>query len=307
VKARRRQVVESVANVTDVTEHEHLLAAMHQAEALREADRLKAELLATVSHELRSPLTSIKGYAATLLRHERRLPREERHEFLLAIVEASDRLEVIIDRLLEMSELATGSATINRSPVDIQRLASDASAAARQQAEKTMPGRFTFTLRTYGAAAGGMGAPLVEVDPRFMRDVLDNLLENAVKYSPNGGTVEVILKVVRPGSSLDESLDTAADSDKLGPEAMTQPASGEHRPQLEIVVRDLGVGIPSEQLGCIFDQFHRVDTRLTREVDGLGLGLALCRRIVELHDGRIWAESKPGDGSEFHVLLPLLN
>src|SRR5690349_20203958 len=114
----------------DVTEHEHVLEVKQQADALRAADRLKAELLATVSHELRSPLTSIKGYAATLLRHERRLPREERHEFLLAIVAASDRLEVIIDRLLEMSQLTTGTTTINRSTVDMRRLAADAISAA---------------------------------------------------------------------------------------------------------------------------------------------------------------------------------
>ncbi len=81
-------------------------------------------------------------------------------------------------------------------------------------------------------------------------------------------------------------------------------ASALATPALEIAVHDTGVGIPAEHLGRIFDQFHRVDTRLTREVDGLGLGLAICKRIVELHGGAIWAESEPGAGSTFHVLLP---
>jgi signal transduction histidine kinase len=299
-----RQVVEVVP---DGREHEHLLEVMQQAEALREADRLKAELLATVSHELRSPLTSIKGYAATLLRHERRLPREERHEFLLAIVEASDRLEVIIDRLLEMSQLTAGATAIDRSPVDMRQLAADAIAAAGQRATKTALGQVTFVLQVDEAADPQHSVPmLADVDPHYMRDVLDNLLENAVKYSPNGGTVEVILKLSWPGASLDGSSDSAADSDALGSELAAESAAALHRPSLEIIVRDTGVGIPPEHLGRIFDQFHRVDTRLTREVDGLGLGLALCRRIVELHGGRIWAESSPGDGSAFHV-LPLPN
>ena len=303
-RARLRQVLEIVM---DATEHEHLLEVKQQADALRAADRLKAELLATVSHELRSPLTSIKGYAATLLRHERRLPREERHEFLLAIVAASDRLEVIIDRLLEMSQLTTGTTTINRSTVDMRRLAADAISAALQRAAQTAPGQFTITLHTDEAATGGTHAPLVEADPRYMREVLDNLLENAVKYSPDGGTIAVVLRLVWPGAAPDEAPDASTDSADRDSERMAQPTAAQRRPLLEILVRDTGVGIPSEHLGRIFEQFHRVDTRLTREVDGLGLGLALCQRIVELHDGRIWAESSPGDGSAFHVLLPLSN
>src|SRR6185437_9019563 len=99
---------------------------------LREMELLKAELLGTVSHELRSPLASIKGYAATLLRHERRISREERHQFLLAINDASDRLELITRRLLEMSQLETGEVTLQHSVVDPARLAAEAIAASRE-------------------------------------------------------------------------------------------------------------------------------------------------------------------------------
>src|SRR5260370_19880198 len=95
-------------------------------DALREMELLKAELLGTVSHELRSPLASIKGYAATLLRHERRISREERHQFLLGINEASDRLEVLIVRLLAMSQLEPGEVIIQRSPMDLAHLAPEA-------------------------------------------------------------------------------------------------------------------------------------------------------------------------------------
>src|SRR5205823_9214083 len=102
-----------------LAERVHELESTSVREALQGMELLKAELLATVSHELRSPLASIKGYAGTLLRHERRLSREERRQFLLAINEASDRLEVIIERLLEVSQLETDQITIARSPVNV--------------------------------------------------------------------------------------------------------------------------------------------------------------------------------------------
>jgi signal transduction histidine kinase len=277
-----------------------------------ETDRLKAELLATVSHELRSPLAAIKGYAGTLLRHERRLPREERHEFLQAISEASDRLEVIIDRLLLMSQLETGAIAIQRAPIDAARIAGEALESTERRVAQPVPGRFTFTLRLENA--GGMPArtvPLVAADPRWLQEVLDNLLENAVKYSPEGGTIEVALRPTTRAVAADASPllrseePRMADGLAAGASLAVAAAEGEQRPVLEILVRDSGRGIPSEHLGQIFDRFHRVDTRLTRDVDGLGLGLAICQRIVELHQGAIWAESVSGQGSTFHVLLPL--
>ena len=106
----------------DKKERLHELETITDRKALHNMELLKAELLATVSHELRSPLASIKGYAATLLRHDRRIARDERHEFLIAIHEASDRLATLIDRLLEMSQLDTGAITIERSPVNLVHL-----------------------------------------------------------------------------------------------------------------------------------------------------------------------------------------
>jgi two-component system phosphate regulon sensor histidine kinase PhoR len=289
------------------------LEASRDRKALRQMELLKAEMLATVSHELRSPLASIKGYAATLLRHERRIPREERHEFLVAINDASNRLEVIVNRLLEMSQLETGTISIERTMVDPAHLVREAITAAErrfqepEQAEQTHETRepITFTLQLEDSAGNPTtDEPLIQADRYRLREVLDNLLENAVIYSPEGGRVEV---GIRPGSMFGTDVTPLMPSQgKRNGIRSTSPSPAQNRPpMIEIWVRDHGIGIPSKHLGRIFERFHRVDTRLIREVNGLGLGLAICRRIVELHGGMIWAESTPGEGSTFHVLLPI--
>jgi signal transduction histidine kinase len=234
------------------------------AEAEDAANRLETEFLAVISHELRSPLAAIKGSAATLRRHGRRLGHEEQDAFLRAIVESSDRLETLIARLLLLAQLEAGSLKPRLVPVDMARLAREAvlAGARRWAAEgRTIEGPEQET------------SPLVLVDLRLLRDVLDILLENAVKYSPAGSAVAVSLR-----------------------------AEGE---SLFVGVRDHGIGISAAHLHRIFDRFYRVDTRLTREHDGAGIGLAICKRIVELHGGEIWAESVPGVGSMFWMRLPL--
>ncbi|HEX9134505.1 MAG TPA: ATP-binding protein, partial [Ktedonobacteraceae bacterium] len=285
-----------------LVERIHELEASKIRDALRGMELLKAELLGTVSHELRSPLASIKGYAATLLRHERRISREERHQFLLAINEASDRLEIIIRRLLEMSQLETGEVTIERSPVDMAYLSNEAIAAIEERISEQLPGRFIFKLSLEHAdGAPATSVPLILADPRRLREVMDNLLENAVKYSPGGGAIKVILHPVTQVHTTQVERSSPDDNAAGGQQSMHIP-----RQMLEILVCDNGMGIPVEHLERIFDRFHRVDTRLTREVNGLGLGLAICKRIVEMHDGFIWAENRPnGKGSIFHVRLPI--
>lgn len=292
-------------------ERVHELEALSDRTSLREMELLKAELLATVSHELRSPLASIKGYAATLLRHERRILREERHEFLLAINEASDRLAVVIDRLLEMSQLETGAIEIALAPVNLAYLVREAILALEQRfvesgkdgrMEADAAGRFTFTLRLedeHGAPTDE--EPIMWADRHRLREVLDNLLENALHYSPAGGTIEVTLRPVLTAVS----TNTSSSIDGSGKRTITPPSKQAIHPMVEICVCDTGIGIPPEHLERIFDRFHRVDTRLTREVNGMGLGLAICKRIVDLHHGTIWAESEVGKGSIFHVWLPV--
>jgi signal transduction histidine kinase len=271
-------------------------------EALEGMELLKAELLGTVSHELRGPLASIKGYAATLLRHEHRLAREERHQFLLAIHEASDRLEAIVERFLELSQLETGQAALERSPVDMAHLAGEAIAVLEGRVTVSQPGRFVFRLQTENTdGTPERIVPLMLADPRRLREMLDQLLDNAIKFSPGGGLVTVTLRPViqvSPGVKAGDAPQTRQLNDPDKAPVLCN--------MLELCVTDNGQGIPAEQLERIFERFHRVDTRLTRETGGLGLGLTICKRIVELHGGAIWAENRSsGKGSAFYVQLPI--
>ena len=255
---------------------------------------LEADVLGTVSHELRGPLNAIKGYATTLLRHDRHLAREERRQFLQAISEASDRLEVIIERLLKISELETGQVALQLAPVDMAYLVGEAMTAMEERAASQSPGRFTFHLRLEDAGGAMAGsAPLVSGDRRRLREVLDNVLDNAIQYSPEGGSVNVVLRPVIQVRPVAE--------DRPG-----EAAAPALQNMLEIRVCDEGLGIPDDHLERIFTRFHRVDTRLIREANGLGLGLAICKYLVELHHGLIWAENKPDrKGSVFHLRFPL--
>lgn len=295
-----------------LTERLRELEVRTERNALRQMELLKAELLASVSHELRSPLTSIKGYAATLLRHEQRISREERHEFLVAINDASNRLVVVIDSLLEMSHLETDAISLEPTSVDIVSLVHEAIIAVEQgvgnpgNAGRTeerphMPHHVTFSLHLEDSQKQPTtNEPRIQGDRRRLREVLDNLLENALLYSVQGGIVEV---GIRPTSLQGFRGDGSSHHDtSKGENTMVRPGNAS---MIEIWVCDHGIGISSEHLPHVFDRFYRVDTQLTREVNGLGLGLAISKYLVELHGGTMWAESAIGEGSTFHVLLPI--
>jgi signal transduction histidine kinase len=268
---------------------------------------LIAELLASMSHELRTPLATIKAYTATLLRGERRISRAEQHAFLLAIERAGDHLEVVIDHLLEMASLETGTLTLELSVMNLVQLLREAVSAAerRMEAEQVLAAhRLRFQFKD-PVSAPGEGV-FVEADRHRLGKVLDHLLENAITYSPEGGTIEVSLRTRSVSDRIEPSQLLPQSGDGLGNQ--TVPSHQLELPEqwewVEISVRDEGQGIAAEHLARVFDPFYRVDMRLVREVNGLGLGLAICKRIVELHGGEIRVESTPGAGSTFHVRLP---
>lgn len=272
---------------SSVTRHSMLPSEMSETEAARVTANL-VELLGTVSHELRSPLATIKGYASTLLRKGQRLPPSEQREFVETIHQASERLEAIINRLMEMAQLEVAAPELVYHPLNFATLVQ----ASVDQAERAIT-KFGRSLSMTLDVPHASSAPsLVLGDERRLRIVVDHLLENAIKYTADGGSIDVTL------------LSRRADTAPVVPMIPSEAPDGEKVALFELVVRDSGRGIPVEDLPRIFERFHRVDMRLTREVDGMGLGLAICKRIVELHGGAIWAESVVGAGSTFHVLLP---
>lgn len=263
-------------------------------------DALNAELLSTVSHELRSPLASIKGYAGTLLRHEQHISRKERHDFLLAINQASDRMERIINRLLELSELEMGKIQLLPTPTNLAHLAQEAIIAKTYAAPSYSLHNDQQILLRIGdnTEEPDLDTFVASVDHQRIREVIDHLLENALLYSPGNETIEVLIRstTINTANNSQYLLTNAALADKMARQEQTM---------VEVQVRDAGIGIPQEHLERVFNRFHRVDTSLTRTVNGLGLGLAICKYIITLHHGLIWAESLPGTGSTFHVCLPV--
>jgi signal transduction histidine kinase len=230
--------------------------------ALEETNRLKAELISTLAHEMRTPLTSIKGYSTALLLEEASFSQETQREFLQIIDQECDVLQDLIHDLLESSAIDAGLLKLEPQPVRLPRLVQ---ALIGDIARRTQIHRFLIDFP--------VDFPIVDADPLRIEQVLRNLLDNAVKYSPQGGMI-----VVR----------------------------GEVQEERAIVsVADQGMGIAPEHLNRLFEKFFRVEPVAGQRVVGSGLGLPIARTIVEGHGGHIWAESRLGEGSTFYFTLPL--
>ena len=243
-------------------ERVRLTAEAEEAAALREADRLKSNFISSISHELRTPLTSIQGYATSLLRSDIDWDEATKKEFLEVIDEKATELRNLIDKLLQMARLEGGILTLDKEPVLVQLLAAKVAKEARARTRKhEVVTQFPEDM------------PVVEVDVLKITQVLNNLVENAIKYSPDGGRVTI--------------------------------SGGVQDGVIVVSVRDQGVGIPAEHGDSIFRRFYRVDSPLTRSTQGTGLGLAISKAHVEAHGGKIWFESVVGQGSTFYFSLPL--
>jgi signal transduction histidine kinase len=228
---------------------------------LRELDRLKDEFIAITSHELRTPLASVYGAAMTLQRQE--LDPEQRESMLGVIYRESARLARLVDQVLWASRLESGRVTTTIESCDPVELVEEV-----VEAEQThMPAGLSLTV------AADEPAPRVAADGEKVKQVLTNLIDNAVKYSTEGGGIEVSL----------------------------QAANG----LVRFSVRDDGLGIPLVEQQRIFDKFHRLDPNMTRGVGGTGLGLYICRELVDQMNGRIWVTSREGEGSTFAFELPV--
>jgi two-component system phosphate regulon sensor histidine kinase PhoR len=228
----------------------------------RGIERLKSEFVATVSHELRTPLAAVYGAAMTLRRKDVELDDDHRGRLLAVIAGESDRLARIVDQVLAASRLDSGSFSFAVERCEPGPLVREVVEAARAHLPEGVE------IEVAPAAA----LPAVTADPDMLRQVLANLVENAVKYSPAGGRVHV-------------SLDP-------------------HERRVLFGVRDAGLGIPLREQERIFEKFYRLDPNLTRGVGGTGLGLYICRELIRRMGGRIWVASREGEGSTFFFELP---
>ncbi len=248
-----------LGNLTDLTERKYLERKVIEYEEL---NKLKTDLLATVSHELRTPLATIKGYSTMILDYFSKLGSDEIKDYLKSIDNSTDRLAKLVDNLLDTSRMESGLLKLEKGSTSISKLVRQVAAEACVRANQ-----YNIVLRL------GKRLPRANIDAKRIRQVLDNLIDNAVKYSPLG--TEVLISARQAGQ------------------------------EMVISVADQGKGIPAEELTNVFDRMYRIEQRLTSGVDGIGLGLYICQRLVEAHGGRIWAESKIGEGSTIYFTLPL--
>ncbi|MBA3347382.1 MAG: PAS domain-containing protein, partial [Actinobacteria bacterium] len=250
-------------SISGVDFQEGIVYAFRDVTEERDVDRLKSDFVSTVSHELRTPLAAIYGAAMTLRREDVPLNPAQRDGMLAVVSGEAERLARIVNDILLASRLDSDVVDVAIGRADAAELTRTVIAAA----EAHLPPGIELTL------SAPDDLPPIAADPDKLRQVLVNLVENAVKYSPDGGPVEVALAV--------------------------------RSSQMRFSVADAGLGIPASEHARIFEKFYRLDPNLTRGVGGTGLGLYICREIVRRMNGRIWLESLPGRGSTFFVEVPL--
>jgi signal transduction histidine kinase len=234
-----------------------------QMRELKRNDAARRELFANISHDLRTPLSSLLGYLETISMKEQ-LSEAERHQYCEIAAQEARHLTVLVDNLLELAKLDAPEASISREPFMLHELVG------------AITGKFALAASRKGVTLtrqSSQPVPVVSADPALIERVLENLVDNALRHTPAGGTVSI----------------------DLIPEAKG----------VTVRVSDTGSGIPKEDLPRIFDRFYRGQKSRQIVSNSAGLGLAICKRVLELHDSSISVESQVGVGTRFTFALPL--
>jgi len=238
------------------------IAVFHDITRLKQLEKIRQDFVANVSHELRTPLTTIKGYAETLL--EGALKEDQAFQFVQVIKRHTDRLTKIVEDLLMLSRIETREFQLKWEDVSVRDFIDDIIDFVRDPAERK---KISLSRNEVPSSLRVKG------DRSYLEQILMNLLDNAIKYTPEAG--RVIVSAVEKDSK-----------------------------DIQFSVQDNGIGIPKEDLSRIFERFYRVDKGRSKELGGTGLGLSIVKHLVQAHGGKVWVESQMGKGSTFCFTLP---
>ncbi len=238
------------------------IAVFHDITRLKQLEKIRQDFVANVSHELRTPLTTIKGYAETLL--DGALKEDQAFQFVQVIKRHTDRLTKIVEDLLMLSRIETKEFQLKMEAISLRDFIDDIVDFVKEPAERK---KISLSRNEISSSLGA------RADRTYLEQVLINLLDNAIKYTPEGG--KVIVSAIEKDSK-----------------------------EIQLSVEDNGIGIPKEDLSRIFERFYRVDKGRSKEMGGTGLGLSIVKHLVQAHGGRVWVESQPGKGSTFYFTLP---
>ncbi len=256
------------------------LPVMYDATTHKQKKQTKADEISVLWHELLSPLTVIKGYTSTLLELSDAITEEQKEQYIRGIESASNRVIRLLENLRDISRLEETD-NITAQPISLIDLLRHIISEMHTQTTKHI-----IKIRPSARL------PLVKADPEKIEQVISNLLVNAIKYSPQGGDIEAEICMVQNEQEL---------------RRMFGDAPPVRFPCLIMSISDNGIGIPEAELEQIFERFFRVNNKLKRSIPGAGLGLYICKIIVEAHGGHIWARNRIQGGSIFSFSLPLDN
>ena len=265
---------EAEITVVPVAAGEEYIIVIHDVTKERQLERIRVDFVANVSHELRTPLTTIRGYAETLLNEDATRTKAQ-EQFVVKILNHASRLSRLVSDLLELSRLESGDVELKRTRCHLNTFYApilDVFEPILEESGLVLRWDIPDSL------------PQVLIDQQLFMQVLVNLIDNAIKYTPDSGEITVSAEVCRREVSEE---------------------SNRNSEEIVLHVRDTGIGIPMESQSRVFERFYRVDKGRARAMGGTGLGLAITKHIVLRHNGRVWLESALGRGSTFHVAVPL--